>query len=226
MHPDLKSLIISESNFREIAGIDSHTAMERLPNASLAERLLLIAASVISAYLAILLRLMLTDAAALLSITTVSNFIIGLFSGGSVFLGGVLFWNNQRRSKLKAYRDLETLRKLALEVCKYNDVVRMIDVKDQLEEAGNSISSFEDRGRVVQALQLARVDFIRALKTERILRENKDLIAQNPAAFESNLTTIQALQINNQGTEWGQVLNQALVVVVEVHNEMRKLQGR
>ncbi|MBL1174640.1 hypothetical protein [Pantanalinema sp. GBBB05] len=226
MRPDLQDLVISEDDFKAISGIDSSLVVAKVPTASITERLLLITSSVISAYLAIWIRMSMTNEADLRSITAGSSFLVGLMSGITVFIGITLILNYQRRSDRKQRRELETLRKLLLEIYKYNDVVRMIDVKDQLEAVGHSINSFNDRDKVVQALQLAKSDFTRALKTERILRENQDLIAQHPVAFQSNLTAIQALQVNDQGSEWGQVLSQALLVAVEVQEEMRRLQGR
>lgn len=223
MRPDLQGLMINEIDFQQITGVDQVSVMTRPSRASMKERLILVIGSAISAYLAIWLRLSLTNEANLSAISTSSNFIVGLI-GASVFLGINLVRNNKFQQKLRQYKNLETLRNLLFEINKYNDIVRIIHIKDQLEDAGNQIDGFDNRSNVVRALQLARADFIRALKTERILRENKDLIAQNPAAFQSNLAAIRALQVNDQGTEWGHILNQALAVAVDVQAEMRRLQ--
>lgn len=66
----------------------------------------------------------------------------------------------------------------------------------------------------------------RALKTERILRENKDIINMRPELFENNLIALRTLQVSEQATESGQLLNEALQVAVGVQEEMKKLQNQ
>lgn len=227
MGTDLQGLTINEADFQQMSGIGNDAELAKPPKVPLKQRVILLAVSGYSAFIAIWMRL--STAAEnneLSSISQGSLFLLGLVVGVGVFLGLTQVLNFQLKAKLKRYRELENLRVLALEITKYNDVVRIIHIKDQLEEAGNDIAGFADRAKVVEALKLARADLIRALKTERILRENRDFIAQNPTVFQSNLAAMRALQINNQGSEWGQILHQTLQVAVGVQAEMRKLQDR
>lgn len=83
-----------------------------------------------------------------------------------------------------------------------------------------------NREKTLEALELTRVDLVRTLKTERILRENKDIINMQPELFENNLIALRALQVNQQATESGQLLNEALQVAVGVQEEMKKLQNQ
>ncbi len=123
------------------------------------------------------------------------------------------------------HRKLANLRKLFLEVENYNQVLKAIDIKDQLEDAGNQGINLKDRARVLEALKLTREDLIRALKTEKIFRDNKDFIDQNPAIFTSNLASVRALQISDKASEWSHLLNQTLQVAVEVQEEMQRFQN-
>ncbi|MBD2446644.1 hypothetical protein H6G76_05585 [Nostoc sp. FACHB-152] len=107
------------------------------------------------------------------------------------------------------------------EVDQYHQVVKAIDIHDQLATDGNSI---EDRELVIAALQLIREDLVRALKTERILRDNKKLLINNQELFVNNLTNIQALQVSTQASEYAQLLNQSLQIAVDVQAQLRKLQ--
>jgi hypothetical protein len=116
-----------------------------------------------------------------------------------------------------------TLTILLDEVDKYHAVIKAIDIHDQLVTSGNTQSSIADREKVVAALQLIREDFVRALKTERILRDNKKLFTHNQELLANNLTNLQALQVSNQAGEYAQLLNQSLQIALDVQTEIRKL---
>jgi hypothetical protein len=105
-------------------------------------------------------------------------------------------------------------------------VIRAVNINDQLEEAGNPGVGLSDREKVIQALSVMKSDLERALKTERILRENKKFIAKHPQLFTTNLTALTALQLSDKASEYGRVLDQALQIAVGVQEEMRKLQNR
>jgi hypothetical protein len=110
------------------------------------------------------------------------------------------------------------------EVDKYNTVVKAIDISDRLEAAGNKGASLSDREKIIAALKHTRENLMCALKTERILRENKKLIARNPELFANNLTVSQSLQIIEEANEQGRLLSEALQVAVGVQEEMKDLE--
>ncbi|MBW4644273.1 MAG: hypothetical protein KME23_15025 [Goleter apudmare HA4340-LM2] len=109
------------------------------------------------------------------------------------------------------------------EVDQYHQVVQAIDVHDQLATSGNIESSINDREQVIAALQLIREDLVRALKTERILRDNKKLLANNQELFVNNLANLQTLQLSSQAGEYAQLLNQSLQIALDVQAQIRKL---
>ncbi|MEA5554702.1 hypothetical protein VB713_27630 [Anabaena cylindrica UHCC 0172] len=110
------------------------------------------------------------------------------------------------------------------EVDKYHTVVQAIDINDQLATSGNSQSNINDREQVISALQLIREDLVRALKSERILRDNKKLFANNQDLLINNLANLQTLEVSNQAGEYARLLNQSLQIALEVEAELRKLQ--
>nr|WP_228048994.1 hypothetical protein [Nodularia sp. LEGE 04288] len=110
------------------------------------------------------------------------------------------------------------------EVDKYHTVVKAIDINDQLATSGNSQSSIDDRDQVITALQLIREDLVNSLKSERILRDNKRLLANNQELFINNLANLQAMQVSSQTSEYAQLLNQSLQIALDVQAEVRKLQ--
>jgi hypothetical protein len=109
------------------------------------------------------------------------------------------------------------------EVEKYHQVVQAIDIHDQLTNSGNSQSSISDREQVISALQLIREDLLRALKSERILRDNKKLLANNQDLVVNNLANLQTLPVSSQASEYAQLLNQSLQIALDVQAELVKI---
>jgi len=112
------------------------------------------------------------------------------------------------------------------DVKRFNSVIKAIDINDQIEAVGNTDVALKDRDKVIHALKLVREDIIRALKTERILRANEKFMKLNTQLFESNIAALTALQVSDQASEHGRLLNEALQIVVDVQEEMRKLQDQ
>jgi hypothetical protein len=111
-------------------------------------------------------------------------------------------------------------------VKRYNSIIKAIDINDQIEEAGNPEVVIQERESVIEALKLTKADLVRALKTERILRENKNFILSNTELFANNLATLAAMQVHEQATEHGRLLNEALQIALDVQHEMKKLQSQ
>ncbi|MFB2938085.1 hypothetical protein ACE1B6_22790 [Aerosakkonemataceae cyanobacterium BLCC-F154] len=109
------------------------------------------------------------------------------------------------------------------EIDKYHAVVKAIDIKHQLEKVSNFHTNCSDRKQVIVALQLTREDLVRALKSDRILRENKNLLPNNAELLTNNLAALQTLQINANADEYGRLINQSWQISLTVQEEMRKL---
>lgn len=123
-------------------------------------------------------------------------------------------------------RGLRVLMRLMAEVERYNSLVKAVEINDQLEEAGNPGMDLSHRQQVLEGLSLTREDLVRAFKTERILRENRQFIATNTQLFTDNLAALTSLQVREQASEQGRLLNEALQIAVEVQQEMRGLSHR
>lgn len=118
----------------------------------------------------------------------------------------------------------QALTMLLDEVDRYHTIVKAVDINDELTAVGN-VQSANDRIKVVEALKLIREDLVRALKTERVLRDNKNLLANNQELLTNNLANLQALQVNNQASEYARLLNQSLQIAVDVQAELKKIQS-
>jgi hypothetical protein len=112
------------------------------------------------------------------------------------------------------------------EVERYNAVIKAIHINDQLEAAGTKEMSLSDRQKVIEALTLTKEDLVRALRAERVLRENQRFLVGNPELLTTNLRTLQTLQVNDRASEYGRLLNEALQIAAGVQEEMTKLQNK
>ena len=83
----------------------------------------------------------------------------------------------------------QRLIKLFEDVDKYNSIIQAIAINDRIEAAGNPQVKLGNRTKIIEALKLIREDLIRALKTERIIRENKKFINNNTDLFAFNFNS-------------------------------------
>jgi hypothetical protein len=148
--------------------------------------------------------------------------ILGIWVGGLTQSILYLVWRN--KSKVIKLNMTKSLQILLNDVERYNTVIRAIDINDQIEEAGNPEVLIKERESVIAALKLTKADLVRALKTERILRENKSFILSNTELFVNNLANLTAMQVNEQATEHGRLLNEALQIALDVQHEMKRLE--
>ena len=109
---------------------------------------------------------------------------------------------------------------------KYNTIVKALEITDEIEAVGSHNLNFPNREQVIEALELIREDLVRALTIERILRKHKRFISANAKLFASNLNDVTALLINDEASEHGRLLNEALEIAVAVRDEMKRLQDK
>lgn len=123
---------------------------------------------------------------------------------------------------IKEWRRSHSIRKRLLpllkEVEKYNRLVSHIETIDRLAEVGNPVQ-VEDRETVLQGLQAMREQLVRALKTERILRDKPEF---QSSEFSLDLTPLYALEVQQQATEYHKVLQDTLQIGVSVQKELQR----
>ncbi len=147
------------------------------------------------------------------------------------FIGGgitqlLLYLTWKKRSAILKENLTYSLNTLLHEVDRFNAVIKAIDINDKIEAAGNTEVGIKERRRVIEALKYTRADLVRALKTERILRENKNFIVNNSELLANNLATLTQMQVTEQASEHGRLLNEALEIAMDVQQEMKRLQSQ
>ncbi|OBQ34307.1 MAG: hypothetical protein AN487_18470 [Anabaena sp. CRKS33] len=150
--------------------------------------------------------------------------VFTLWTGGTIQTILYLLWKG--KSRFLKQHQTNSLRILLNDVERYNSVIKAIDINDQIEDAGNLGVGIQEREKVLAALELTKNDLIRALKTERILRENRTFIITNSDLFANNLAALASMQITEEATEHGKLLNEALQISLDVQQEMKKLQNK
>ncbi len=150
--------------------------------------------------------------------------ILLLWAGGTAQTLLYLLW--KVKSKFLQRNMTNSLRILVNDVERYNSVIKVIDINDQIEDVGNLGVGIQERENVLAALKLTRYDLIRALKTERILRENKSFIITNSDLFVNNLAALASMQVTEEATEHGRLLNEALQISLDVQHEMKRLESK
>jgi len=139
-----------------------------------------------------------------------------------ISLTAIICWNIHMRLKVKS---LKTLVHLLDEVDKYNEVIQAVDVFDRLEAIGKLQATLINRDQLLEALNIARNSLVCGLMTEKILRENRNLLARRYDLFaniETNLATLRTLEVNNQANEYAALLNEALKIGMSVYQEVEK----
>ncbi len=134
-------------------------------------------------------------------------------------------WNVYQWIKAKP---LAVLAGLLEEVEKYHEVIKALDIIDRLTAAGNLPANSINREDAIAALKITRESLVCAVRTERILRENKEFIGRRYELFaniENNLAALMAMDVSDRATEYGRLLNEALEIGMSVHKEVRKLQN-
>ena len=108
------------------------------------------------------------------------------------------------------------------ELNKYYQLILNVNTLDELEAVGNPVK-LNEREKVLEALRINRKNLVRALETERILRENPQF---RPEEFNIDLSGLRSLQATEKATEYGKFLDEALQIGVSVQTEMRKLENK
>ena len=128
------------------------------------------------------------------------------------------------RRKIKALLldpQLKSLRDLLDEINKYNevakDIITQVYAVGELNKAGSKVTLTNN---IVTALNSLKKDLIRAIKIERIFRQNPHL---NPERLAIDFTPIRALQMNARAQNYSKEVNDLLSIASQVQNEINSL---
>ena len=134
----------------------------------------------------------------------------------------LIFYRFKLAGYLKNPR-FQTLRDLLSEIDRYNQVVADLTANlsalEQLREAGTPVK-VQNKTELLAAVKSMRQDLVRALKIERIFRQNPQI---NPERIDINFTPIKALQLNDRAIDYTLEVNTLLDIGLKVQNEIDAL---
>jgi hypothetical protein len=134
----------------------------------------------------------------------------------------VLGWNLYLKIAVKQFK---IFMGLLDEIDSYNEVIQAMDLLDRLEAVRQSQVNLIDRHQVLSALALTRENLVCALMTEKILRDGRGLLSRRQdlvAHIETNLASLRVLELNQQASEYGHLLNEAVQIGMSVRREVEK----
>ncbi|PMB50600.1 hypothetical protein CEN40_01560 [Fischerella thermalis CCMEE 5205] len=217
MQPDLLGLEITKGELKRLTGVKLEDFLLPSMMVNREQRFAFLMKEVRETLLLVLLIGGLMYA--LITLTIGSN--VGL---GIVLLIAVAIAVIFGRWLWRRFRYPKSLIILLNEVDKFHTAVQAVDNLDQLAVSENSENNFNERQTVITALELVREDLVRALKIERILRDNKKPLSEQEELFVNNLANLQSLRISSSIGEYVQILNQSLQIDLDVQSQIRKLQ--
>jgi hypothetical protein len=145
--------------------------------------------------------------------------VIMLSSMGVSTFVGMLLWNGYM---VRQTRSLQSFMHLLDEIERYHDVLDAVEILEQLQSVQDRQPQPASR---LETLQLTRDCLVAGLKTERILRGQLGRRSQTEVGIsqlEHNLTTLQALALQEKADEYSALLAQALQIGQSVREELAK----
>lgn len=241
MKPELEKLLISEIQFQEITGISITEVSEIIIDREkkffhklrkialdffMATSIYIIGISVVLALIIWLLAQIFkfglptesSDFFSALKLAAYFSIPIGSFIAIKLNYG--------KLAKLNAKKNnLKHLAVLFNEFQKHNQIVRAIDVKEQLDAVEQTESDPQIKLTLLKALIEMREDLIKALKVEKILRENSSVVQTNPELFQSSFNATNVQKIIDRGSEYDRLINKTLKIGTKVNQEIKLMQN-
>ena len=152
---------------------------------------------------------------------TILAFMFIVISGGFWFIQYKRYKRHYEHQLTKLLKTLQPTRLGILldEVDKFNQVVSHVSVMEQLTAIGHK--DVQDRERILEVLKTMREDLVRALQTERILRENPNF---KPELISSEaIPLLETLKFSEDAKEAQQLVQDAIDIGLRVQEEMKKL---
>ena len=140
-------------------------------------------------------------------------------------LGGLLFFLINLYLYAKS-KPLLNLLNLLNELEKYEGIVDIFYRMDKLIAENYIEEDRANRDRMVHALQIAKHGFLHALKSERLVRDYRQVHLPDEL-FEKlnhNLSELIDFDVQGQDSHYARLINETLEIGINVHRELRKLQ--
>ena len=135
----------------------------------------------------------------------------------------------RRTTRIREDRDFRAaharLFQLMDDTDRYNRLVLALSVRDQLLVASAQKTSHADRAEVVRALTGTRERILTALRIDRVLRENSDILDAVDGSTALDAPGFEAMRVEQIGAEYQTLLNDTLAVARAVEESLNTISG-
>ncbi len=140
-------------------------------------------------------------------------------------VGAVVLTTGWTTYRYQEGKRLIVLSHLLDEIDRFNETVAAVEILEELGSTQNSHLNLENRQEVLEALHLTRESLVCGLMTERVMRKHQRFMARRQEMFSSierNLATLQRLQVSDEASDYGRLLNDAIQIGTSVHYELSR----
>lgn len=148
--------------------------------------------------------------------------VLGIVSAYSISKDTLEEEKERNKTKVNKLELLLRLRKLFLECENYNQIINSIGVKDQIAEVLEN-NKDETREEILQGLLKIRNNLIKALKLDRIMRENQDVITAHRESLEITFAELEYLDMANNASQYSEFVDDVLNLGINLNKEFEDL---
>lgn len=126
-------------------------------------------------------------------------------------------------AKAKRLQSLERLHRLYLELQNYNQIIQSIQVKDQIDQVLDQQSN-ETRSDLLVVLEKIHKNLIKAIKVDRILRENENVVNANRESLEITFAELQSAEFAAQASRYSEFVDEVVALGISLNKEFEEMQ--
>jgi hypothetical protein len=135
---------------------------------------------------------------------------IAIALAGATFYGTRLLRERKRRSA-----GYDVLTRLEEAIARFNALVHAVDVKERLARARGAPEGGTREG-VLAALATTRENLLRAVRVQRVLRENRHVVAGAQHLRVDDLVPLEALRIEAEADAYSELVGETVELAAEV----------
>jgi len=150
-----------------------------------------------------------------------SVILLGIWMGIEMVKSSAKTEIETSRRTLERLESLKKLRKLFLECENYNKIIKSIHVKDQIGEVLENKKD-ETRQELLQGLQKIKNNLIKALKLERIMRENADVVGVNRESLEITFAELEYSNMTDNASQYSEFVDDILELRINLNKEFEE----
>lgn len=126
--------------------------------------------------------------------------------------------------RVERLESLKRLRKIFLECENYNKILKSINVKDQIANVLDR-NSDETRQEILSLLEKIRNNLVKALKIDKIIRENSDIISITEESLEITFAELQYADITSHANQYSEFVDEVLNLGINLNREFEMLRS-